>query len=58
MIDNGKKWVIVYGACNNVGTQMAHIVAKHGYSMVLVDVKRDRLQTLQEQLMKVFPCIN
>ena len=58
IIDNGKKWVVVYGACNQVGSQMAHLLARQGYSIVLVDVKRDRLENLQGQLLRVFPAID
>ncbi len=44
VIDNRKKWVIVYGATNNVGKQISKVLAKHGYSLVLIDVNLDKLQ--------------
>lgn len=52
---NSKKWVIVYGATNNVGMCMARVLAKHGYSLVLVDSSLDKLQSLQTDLLRAFP---
>ena len=31
------KWVLIYGATNNLGTQVAKVFASHGYALVLVD---------------------
>ena len=55
IIDNGKKWVIVYGATNNVGKQVSKVLAKHGYSLVLIDVNLDKLQQVKNELIRVFP---
>jgi hypothetical protein len=54
---NHKRWVIILGATNNVGTCMARVFAKHGYSIVLVDSNMDKLQHLQTDLLRVFPQI-
>ena len=41
------KWVLVYGATNNLGTQVAKVFAAHGYALVLVDGNLSKLQQLQ-----------
>lgn len=58
IIANNKRWVIIYGATNNIGQCMARVVAKHGYSIVLVDSNLDKLQHLQNELFRVFPALN
>ena len=41
------KWVLIYGATNNLGTQVAKVFASHGYALVLVDGNLSKLQQLQ-----------
>ena len=47
--------MIVYGATNNVGKQVSKVLAKHGYSLVLIDVNLDKLQQVKNELIRVFP---
>jgi short-subunit dehydrogenase len=49
--------VIVYGATNNVGKQVSKVLAKHGYSLVLIDVNLDKLQQVKNDLIRIFPHI-
>jgi NAD(P)-dependent dehydrogenase (short-subunit alcohol dehydrogenase family) len=52
---NASRWAIVYGATNNVGESTAKLLAKHGYSLILVDSNMAKLQTLQTELLRIFP---
>lgn len=38
-----QKWVLVYGATNHLGTQVAKVFASHGYALVLVDSNLSKL---------------
>jgi predicted amino acid dehydrogenase len=43
VIDNAQKYIIVHGATNQIGKIVSRVLAKHGYSLVLVDVSLDKL---------------
>ena len=45
----------MYGATNSVGENISKVLAKHGYSLILVDSSLDKLQHLQTELLRVFP---
>ena len=40
----GIKWVLIYGATNNLGAQVAKVFASHGYALMLVDGNLSKLQ--------------
>ena len=41
---NSTRWAIIYGATNHIGQTAAKVLAKHGYSLILVDSSLDKLQ--------------
>lgn len=50
-----RKWVLVYGAANHLGTQVSKVFAAHGYGLVLVDASLSKLQGLKAEVEQVFP---
>ncbi len=52
---NSDRWVLIYGATNHIGKLAAHVFAKNGYSLILVDSSLDKLQKLTDTLLRVFP---
>ncbi|MDF1665303.1 MAG: SDR family oxidoreductase [Planctomycetota bacterium] len=46
------KWAIVTGASSGIGAAFSPLLAAKGYNLILVARRRERLQALQEQLVK------
>lgn len=46
------KWAIVTGASSGIGAAFSPILAAKGYNLILVARRKERLQALQEQLVK------
>jgi NADP-dependent 3-hydroxy acid dehydrogenase YdfG len=52
---NNSLWAVIYGACSNVGEQLARVMCANGYSVILVDRKADKLGRLRDEILRVFP---
>ena len=40
-----RKWALIYGATNHIGSLAAKVFASHGYALLLVDANLGKLQT-------------
>ncbi|NND09349.1 MAG: SDR family oxidoreductase [Saprospiraceae bacterium] len=49
------KWALITGASGGIGTEMAKILAKDGYDLLLVDISETRLQDLQQLVADTSP---
>ena len=47
--------MIVYGACNKIGSLVAKVFAQYGFSLILVDSNLSKLQAKKAELVQVFP---
>jgi uncharacterized protein len=45
-----KKYIVITGASSGIGYEMAQILAKQNYNLVLVARSKDKLETIQSEL--------
>jgi len=54
--ESGNKWALITGASAGLGVDFAHVFAEHGFNLVLVARREDRLKKLSEEIVSMHAC--